>query len=603
MGASGGTDDERVELESPDLAADRRAALEDLFPGALADGVLDPGRIAELLDVSMAQVPDGRERYGLQWAGKQEAIRSLLTPSQGTLVPDLENSIDFDTAENVFIVGDNLEVLKLLQKAYNDKVKLIYIDPPYNTGNDFVYNDNFSDGLRGYLEYTGQLDNEGNRTSADADTAGRKHSRWLSMMYPRLVLARNLLTQDGAIAISIDDVEVANLRGLMDLVFGPENFVAQLIWKSKSGGANDSRWFATDHEYVLVYARSAGDLTVEQDPDAEVTTSYPYTDERGSYGLERLDKQSLGYLVSLDYPITGPDEAVYVVEQRDPRHPNARWRWSRATVAERFNELVFKDGRVYTKNYSKAGAIPRSMLSEERFGRTRTGKTELAKLVDGAPFDNPKPPQLIRFLVNVLTRPGDLVLDFFAGSGTTGDAVYRASAEGVGRRWLLVQLPESPAPGSQAAQRGYRVISDVTRERLVAAAKAQAVEPSMRVLELGASNFRHPATSETQLDLGTSTLAQEETENDAIAAEVLLKEGVPLDTPWQRFDMGGADVIVAGGVAVVITLDIHDDLVADALGLDVSVVVFLEDGFADADAIKANAVTNARALNKTLKTV
>ena len=218
---------EKVELETPDLAAQKRAAFEDLFPGVLADGVLDATRLGELLDTSVTAPTDGRERFGLMWAGKHDAVRSLLTPSRGTLVPELDKSIDFDNASHVFIEGDNLEVLKLLQKAYNDRVKLIYIDPPYNTGsNDFIYPDNFADTTRGYLEYTGQLDEEGNRTSASADTLGRRHSRWLSMMYPRLVLARNLLTQDGVIFVSIDDNEVANLRAVMDEIFGSENFVA-----------------------------------------------------------------------------------------------------------------------------------------------------------------------------------------------------------------------------------------------------------------------------------------------------------------------------------------------------------------------------------------
>lgn len=220
---------ESVELSTPEIAAARREVLRTLLPGVIADGVLDTASLGEQLDIPVTGPIDGRERFGLMWAGKQEAIRSLLTPSRGTLVPDLERSVDFDNAKNVFIEGDNLEVLKLLQKAYNDKIKLIYIDPPYNTGNDFVYNDDFSDGLRGYLEYTGQLDEEGNRISASSEISGRRHSRWLSMMYPRLVLARNLLTQDGVLAVSIDDNEFANLRIMLDEVFGSENFLNTFV--------------------------------------------------------------------------------------------------------------------------------------------------------------------------------------------------------------------------------------------------------------------------------------------------------------------------------------------------------------------------------------
>lgn len=594
---------DKVDLETPDLVAAKRAALEELFPGVLADGVLDAARLGELLDTPVAQVPEGRERYGLQWAGKHEAVRSLLARSKAALTPDLDNSIDFEAARNVFIEGDNLEVLKLLQKAYNDGIKLIYIDPPYNTGNDFVYNDDFADGLRGYLEYTGQVDEGGNRTSANADTSGRRHSRWLSMMYPRLVLARNLLTQDGVIAISIDDNEVANLRALLDEVFGPENFIAQLIWKSKSGGANDSRWIAVDHEYVLVFARNSALLVVNLDPDAAVTTSYPYGDERGKYGLERLDKQSIRYSAALDYEIVGPSGEKYRPAHKDPAHPNASWRWSKHAVEERYPELVFKDGNVYTKNHKRQGAIARSLLVEERFGRTRTGKTELAKLIEGAPFDNPKPPQLVKHLATLFTGAGDVVLDFFAGSGTTGDAVYRLSAGGEERSWILVQLPETPALGSSAASRGYESIAAITYERLVAASKAVGADASLRRFVLDHSNFRVTEPEDGELDLVESTLAWAETDWQAIAAEVFLKEGVPLNQPWLRHDLGGVEVIESGGIAVALTDKINDGLVRAALRLAPSVMVFLEDGFSGSDAVKANAVTNAKNAGITLKTV
>src|SRR5664280_1624898 len=242
---------DKVGLETPDLAVQYREALDELFPGVVSDGVLDGAKLAELLGgIAVAQPPDGRERYGLQWAGKQEAVRSLLTPGRGTLIPDLDHSIEFDNARNVFIEGDNLEVLKLLQKAYNDQVDLIYIDPPYNTGNDFVYNDDFSDGLRGYLEYTGQLDEDGNRTSAAVETVGRLHSRWLSMVYPRLVLARNVLTQDGVLFVSVDDNEVASFKFMLDEVFGPENFVAQIAVSLNPKGRQLGDFFATSHEHL-----------------------------------------------------------------------------------------------------------------------------------------------------------------------------------------------------------------------------------------------------------------------------------------------------------------------------------------------------------------
>lgn len=248
---------EKVDLETPDLVADHRAALAHLFPGVLDDGVLDVAKLSELLDTPLAQTTDGRERYGLQWAGKADAVRSLLTPSRGALIPDLDRSINFDDAKHVFIEGDNLEVLKLLQKAYNDRVKLIYIDPPYNTGNDFVYNDNFRDGLQGYLAYTGQLDEGGNRTSATIERSGRRHSRWLSMMYPRLFLARNLLAPDGLILISIDDNEYPRLVLLLDEIFGEENYATTFIWQKKKKPSFLHANVGSLTEYVLCVTRDS----------------------------------------------------------------------------------------------------------------------------------------------------------------------------------------------------------------------------------------------------------------------------------------------------------------------------------------------------------
>lgn len=300
---------DKVDLESPDLAAANRAAFEDLFPGVLADGVLDATRLGELLDTPVTAPADGRERFGLMWAGKQAAIRSLLSPSQGALLAELERSVNFDTAANVFIEGDNLEVLKLLQKAYNDKVKLIYIDPPYNTGNDFVYSDDFRDGLLGYLQYTGQVDESGKRTSTDADLAGRRHSRWLSMMYPRLVLARNLLSQDGAIFVSIDDNESMNLRILMDEVFGPENFQADIAWQKRYTRSNNTQDFTTVIEHILVYSRS-NEFKVNLLPrtdEADGRYTNPDNDPRGPWkGASFLNPATPQQRPNLCYQITNP---------------------------------------------------------------------------------------------------------------------------------------------------------------------------------------------------------------------------------------------------------------------------------------------------------
>ena len=417
------------ETRSPDLVAENLSTLKALFPELVTEG---PAGAAINVDVLKAlvgdkTVTDAEEKYGLNWHGKRRARQLALTPSTGTLRPCPEESVDWDTTQNLMIEGDNLEVLKLLQKSYAGKVKLIYIDPPYNTGKDFVYPDNFQDNIRNYLELTGQME-RGRTISSNTEASGRFHTDWLNMMYPRLKLARNLLRQDGVMFVSIDDSEVHHLRTVADDVFGSENFICQFVWKSKSGGANDSRHVAVDHEYVLAYGRDAGLVELNLDSNAEVTTNYNLRDDKGEYSLDRLDKQSLGYLASLDFPITGPNGKVYRVEHKNPAQKVARWRWGKTTVSERYNELVFKDGYIYTKNYKKDGAIARSLLTEDRFGRTRTGKTELADLMGVQVFDNPKPTKLIQFLIAIASRESDFVLDFFAGSATTAHAVMAQNA-------------------------------------------------------------------------------------------------------------------------------------------------------------------------------
>lgn len=598
----------KVDLESPDLAADNRALFESVFPGVLADGVVDPERLGALLDLPVAQVADGRERYGLMWAGKQDAVRSLLTPSRGTLLPDLENSADFDRAQNVFIEGDNLEALKLLQKAYNDKVKLIYIDPPYNTGsNDFIYPDDFSDTLRAYLEYTGQVDSEGRRLSANADTLGRRHSRWLSFMYPRLVLARNLLTQDGVIFVSIDDNEVANLRSIMDEVFGPENFVATVVWHKVHTLKNTARQFSEDHDYIVCYARNAEQwipnaLPRTDEQDARFTN--PDNDPRGPWISSPV--QARNYYSKGLYQIVTPGGRVI------SGPPPGRY-WS--VSEERFNELD-ADGRIYwgpdglnvprVKRFlteMQGGRVPQTIWQHSEVGHNQAAKQELIQRVPFASpestFDTPKPTALIRQMLRLATNAtdGDIVLDFFAGSGTTADAVLRHNAEdGGNRRYVLIQLPEPTGHDD------YEFVSDITRTRITAAMADAGGTQGLRTFRLGESSFAQPEPSETLLDLSESTLAGLPNW-DAIAAEVLLKEGVPLHMPWTRHSVVGAEIVVADGVAVVLSAHIDQALATVAMDLKPRVVVFLEDGFAGADAVKANAFTNAKNANITMKTV
>ena len=561
---------EKVDLSSPDLAAEKRAAFEDLFPGVVADGVLDVGRLSKMLDIEPSVVPDGSERFGLMWSGKNEAVRSLLTPSSATLVPDFDNSVEFDDAENVFIEGDNLEVLKLLQKSYNDKVKLIYIDPPYNTTNDFIYDDDFTDGLRGYLEYTGQLDEEGNRTSALSETGGRRHSRWLSMMYPRLVLARNLLAQDGAIFVSIDFNEVASLRLLMNEVFGEENFQREIIWRIGwlSGYKTMANNFIRNHDTMLFYSR---------DPE-KVGFIKRYLENESFKPVVKHEPKLTAKLTELGLDRTAQKELLNFVnhENRPERYP----------IEDTWN----------SNEYDDLNSIAIVSFSGEKISKLLNVDEE---------YKGQKSVKMLGRVIESMTADDDIIMDFFAGSGSTAHSVMdRNRADGGRRRCISINLQEPLAEDSAAYSAGYGTVCDlaIARIKKVMGMIEGAEASGLRVYSLDKSNF---ITRESvgELDLSQSTLASKDPDWNHIAAEVLLKEGVSLGATWERQAAGGDDVIVADGVAVVTSLDITDEVVGEALELKPRVIVFLEDGFAGNDAVKANAFTNAKNLGITMKTV
>lgn len=468
-------------MQSKNLVDENIEKIAKLFPNCITEGKDENGKLTRLVDFDLLKqelskdiIEGNDERYTLNWAGKKQAILTANSPINATLRPCREDSVDFDNTKNLYIEGDNLDVLKLLRETYLGKVKMIYIDPPYNTGNDFVYEDDFATSAEDYLQASKSYDEQGNRMFQNNESNGRFHSDWLSMMYSRLKLAKDLLTDDGAIFISIDDNEQANLKRISDEIFGEHNFIANMVWKSKSGGANDVSTIATDSENILVYSKNLINYKTNLDKHAEVTTAYNLIDEFGRrYSLDRLDKQSLGYHESLDFPIIGPDGKTYIVEHKNPNNKVARWRWGKETVKERYDELVFKFPYVYTKNYEKDGIIPRNLLVEERFGRSRTGKTEFADLFNKiAYFSFPKPTKLIKYLVEIATQKQDIVLDFFSGSATTAHAVMQLNAEdGGNRKFIMVQLPELCDEKSEAYKAGYKNICEIGKERIRRAGK------------------------------------------------------------------------------------------------------------------------------------
>jgi len=610
-----------AQTNSPSVAA--LEILREHFPGAIQDGVLDAQRLSEITGIPYSAPKDAKERYGLMWADKSEAVKALQTPSMASLEPDGNLGL-WDNSENIFIEGDNLEVLKLLQKSYNDQVKLIYIDPPYNTGNDFVYNDDFNDPKQRYLEVTGQVDAEGNRLVANSETTGRKHSNWLNMMYPRLVLARNLLAPNGAICVSIDDNEVHQLKILMDEIFGTENFICTLAWQSRPSMQNDTD-ISVNHEYVICYARNRRQtnrrlknsnkdgwytdptLAVYPAPTSESRYLLDDGDGRGKYKEDPFDAPNLR--PNLTYEITNPNTG----EKHLPpvgRH----WR----TGLNEFEALAIDNriswgsngtGKPKLKSYlnekAEFGEVPGTWLTAEQVGSATQGTQELQKLFDGlSPFDTAKPTKLIRKLLDLFTLEGDLVLDFFAGSGTTGHAVLQANADSkIPRRFILVNIDEPIQ--KQSGESEYSRVSDITKARLerVLETNTQVTQGGLRLFKLGPSAFLDttPELEDGMVKLHLDTLREDATD-DAIATEVFLKSGVRLDERWERLTICGSPVIVAGGVAVVLARAIETALVESMLTQGAHTVVFLEDAFGGRDAEKANAHFAFKQANITMKT-
>ena len=614
---------------------ERIEKLKAIMPEVFNEGKIDWEKLRAVLgdDVNIAD-----ERYRLNWAGKSDAFRVMQEASAATLVPCREESVDFDNTQNIFIEGENMEVLKVLQKSYFGKVKMIYIDPPYNTGNDsFIYPDRFAESREDYMRRVGDKDDEGymlrdGMFRKNSKENGQYHSNWLNMMMPRLYLAKSLLREDGVIFVSIDDNEVHNLRLLMNEIFGEENFVAEIIWKSKSGGANDSRYMAIDHEYILCFAKDATEITQFIDKNATVTTSYNCKDENGEYSLDRLDKQSLGYIESLDFPIIGPDGKTYTVEHKNPDIKVARWRWSRDTVADRYDELVFKNGYVYTKNYKKDSNISRSLLIEDRFGRTRTGKTDFTSLFGVAYFSSPKPVKLVYYLADIINDSDAVILDFFAGSGTTAHAVMQLNREdGGNRKYICVQLPEPCDESSEANKAEYATIADIAKERIRrAGAKIRAEieaeqekkngqlefdntqqtkipDLGFKVFKLADSNFkqwRKIRGSETeawkqQVMEFTDPVAENATVGNMVY-ELLLKSGKDLNSTIEN---NGDYYVVNDGELILLLESATQEMVDAVLAASPKKVIALDRLFEGNDQLKTNTVLKMKDTGITFITI
>ena len=487
---------------------------------------------------------DTKDRYHFNWAGKREAIRLLNAPTEATLIPCQEESLQFNSTSNLFIEGDNLEVLKLLYKPYFGRVKAIYIDPPYNTGNDFVYPDDYAKPLDAYLQLSGQLDAAGNLQTSHPERSGRYHSAWLSMMYPRLFLARQLLTDDGLIFVSIDDREGHNLRLLMNEIFGEENFMQQLIWQRNSGGGNNMKHLATNHEYILMYAKSRDEVgrlrrPLTEKEQAAYQGKDAHYEQLGPYKTFRLEAPLRHQRESRRYEIACPDGSKIV----------KYWAWSEARFLrwKAENKIVFKQNangewQVEYKHYLNSSArVMRSLLTDME--QTSHGTAQLRKLFerdDVFIFDFPKPVGLIKHLLQFSTDSDAIVLDFFAGSGTTAQAVLELNREDSGaRQFIMVQLPEPTPEKSDARKAGFETIAEIGKERVRRVCLQE--NAGCRVFKLAESNYRTGDDVRTE-DVQTYIAHLENTidalregwREEDVLYEVALKEGYPLDSTIAR---------------------------------------------------------------------
>ena len=592
--------------KSEDLVQDNIQALTRLFPEVACDGKVDFHKLRNLLGDAIDNASD---RYNFTWHGKDAALRLSQTPSMGTLRPCKAQSKDWDTTQNLYIEGDNLEVLKLLQKSYHGRVKMIYIDPPYNTGNDFVYHDDFRDNLANYQRLTGQADEAGKVYTTNSETSGRYHTDWLNMIYPRLRLARNLLREDGVIFISIDDHEQGNLRKVCDEIFGEDNFVAELVWERAYSPKNDAKYISNSHDYVLMYAKAIDDFKIGRLPrteEANARYSNPDNDPRGVWKASDMSVKT--YNADCDYPITTPSGRIV-----EP--PAGRcWSLSRKAFRERLqdNRIWFgPDGngtpaiKRFLTELKFQGMAPTSILFYKEVGHSQEGAQEVSKLLDGGFFSGPKPVRLLERLETLANLEDDsLVLDFFSGSGSTAHATMKMNAEhDTHRRYILVQIPEPCATGSEAYKANYKTICDIGEERIRRAGeqyKDKGVDIGFRVFQLDTSNLKkwQPPKDDEELEQtlveSVSNILPGRTEEDLLY-EIILKMGFDLAWPIETRTVADTQVfVVADGALFICLADRITPAVAEGmaqlhreLAPEVWKVVCRDTGFRD-DAAKVN---------------
>lgn len=606
---------DKLKMHSPDLSQDNIAKIRALFPGCVTEA-RDEATGAVRLAVDFDQlrqelsdhIVDGpQERYRLDWPGKREALALANAPIAKTLRPSREESVEFDTTQNLFIEGDNLEALKLLQENYLGKVKMIYIDPPYNTGNDFVYEDDFAESSAEFLERSNQTDAEGNRLVANTTSNGRFHSDWLSMMYSRLKLSRNLLREDGTIFISIDDNEAHNLKKMCDEVFGAECFRANIVWRRTVSGAVSGQGFSVSHDHILCYSKTSSAPLARLEIEDEAGYKNPDGDPRGVYKTQKLERTLEGARPTMTFAIDTPAGPI-----------TKTWAVSRAKFDELLqdNRVVFSSsGTPYYKQFLSeyGGRLPETIWGNEA-GTNQEGSKELSALLgEKNIFTNPKPTKLIGKALKIAAQDRDaIVLDFFAGSGSTAHAVLRENAEkGLNLRFVCVQINEETPSDSPARAAGYLNIPQISKERIRRAGKKILEgechpdwnrDVGFRVLKVDTSNmkdvyYRPDELKQSDLLDMVDNVKEGRTAEDLLF-QVLVDWGVDLTLPIRRETVQGKTVFFVDDNALVACFDrgITEDLVKELAGHEPLRVVFRDNGFVS-DAVKINVTQIFRQLS------
>ena len=620
---------DKLRMQSSNGVEDNITKIAQLFPDCVTETVDErSSQPKHLIDfeklkqnLSDSVMSERAERYQFTWPDKSKAILLANSPINATLRPCREDSVDFDNTQNLYIEGDNLDVLKCLKETYLHKVKMIYIDPPYNTGNDFVYEDDFAQSSEEYLANSGQFDEQGNRMFTNAESNGRFHTDWLNMIYPRLKVARDLLTDDGVIFISIDDNEVENLRKVCDEVFGEQNFVADLVWTNKEGGgSSDSRLFRIKHEHIVCYSKKINLISILGDPISNAERykgSDEYIKERGPYYLQKLGMGSIQYSESLDYPISAPDGTT-IMPSDNNSGKKACWRWSQKkflTNKEKGFTVIKKDNAgiwtVYTKQYMNCDndgnpikRTQRPMGVIDKFSSTQAAKyLESERL---GYFNYSKPKELIKYLLEKLELQDSLILDFFSGSASTAHAVMQLNAEDGGKRkFIMVQLPEltytaktekykdgeeekeryiideatghpAIAKDSDARKAGYYTICELGKERIRRAGKkikeespltTQDLDTGFRVLKLDSTNMQdiyYSPKDISQADLFSQVdnVKPDRTGEDLLF-QVMLELGATLDSKIETTTVAGKTIynVAEGYLVACFDPDVTDDVV------------------------------------------